>query len=92
MIDCPYCHRPAMSLLRKSALGPGRAVRCQSCGKMVSAHWASIFASIPAFLGGLAFMRSESIPLGIAAMVCGVLLMAVIHTFLIPLARSDARE
>jgi hypothetical protein len=77
-----------MSLWRKSALGPGRAVSCQSCGKMVSAHWSAIFAAIPAFLGGYALMKSESLPLGIAAVVGGVLLMGVLHTYLIPLQRS----
>jgi endogenous inhibitor of DNA gyrase (YacG/DUF329 family) len=90
MVKCPYCGRAAMSLSRKSALGPGRAVPCQSCGKKVAAHWTAIFAAIPAFLGGLALMRSESMPLGIAAAVAGVLVMALLHTFLVPLTRSDA--
>jgi len=79
-----------MSLLRKSGLGPGRAVPCQSCGKKVAAHWAAVFAAIPAFLGGLALMKSESLPLGIAAVVAGVLVMALLHTYLVPLVRSDA--
>ena len=90
MIKCPYCGRPAMTLWRKSALGPGRAVNCQSCGKTVSAHWTAIFAAIPAFLGGLALMKSESVVLGIAAVVGGILVMGVLHTFLVPLVRSDA--
>ena len=89
MVKCPYCNRSAMSLLRKSALGPGRMVSCQSCGKKVSAHWTGIFAAIPAFLGGFGMMKSESLPLGIAAMIGGILLMGVIHTFLVPLIRND---
>ena len=44
----------------------------------------------PAFLGGFALMKSESLPLGIAAVVGGVLLMGVLHTYLVPLVRSDA--
>ena len=79
-----------MSLSRKSGLGPGRAVPCQSCGKKVAAHWAAIFAAIPAFLGGVALMQSESLPLGIAAAIAGVLVMALLHTYLVPLVRSDA--
>jgi hypothetical protein len=79
-----------MSLWRKSALGPGRAVSCQSCGRKVAAHWTGIFAAIPAFLGGYAFMKSESLPLGFAAVVGGVLIMGVLHTYLVPLVRSDA--
>ncbi len=90
MVKCPHCSRPAMSLWRKSSLGPGRAVNCQSCGKKVGTHWIAIFAAIPAFLGGLAFLKFESLPLGIAAVVGGVLMMGVLQTFLVPLVRSDA--
>lgn len=90
MTKCPYCGHPAMSLLRKSALGPGRAIKCQSCGKLVAAHWAAVFAAIPAFLGGLALMKSESLPLGIAAVAAGILVMAAIHTWLVPLVCYDA--
>jgi len=79
-----------MSLLRKSALGPGRAVNCQSCGKRVAAHWSAVFAAIPAFLGGFVLMKSASLPLGIAAVVGGVLMMAAVHTYLVPLVRYDA--
>ncbi len=79
-----------MSLLRKSALGPGRVVKCQSCGKMVMAHWAAVFAALPAFLGGLAFMKSESLLLGIAAVAGGIIVMALMHTYLVPLVRGDA--
>jgi len=89
MVKCPYCGRAAMSLWRKSALGPGRAVNCQSCGKRVAAHWTAVFAAIPAFAGGFFLMKSESLPLGIAAVVGGVLLMGVLHTYLVPLVRSD---
>jgi cytochrome b subunit of formate dehydrogenase len=78
-----------MSLLRKSALGPGRVVRCQSCGKKISAHWTGVFAAIPAFLGGFALMKSESLFLGLAAVAAGILMMGVIHTFLVPLIRND---
>lgn len=79
-----------MSLGRKSALGPGRMVPCQSCGKKVAAHWTGIFAAIPAFLGGLALMKSESLLLGFAAVAGGILVMGVLHTFVVPLVRSDA--
>ena len=90
MVKCPHCGRAAMDLWRKSALGPGRAVNCQSCGKPVSAHWAAILAAIPAFLGGFVLMKSEMLPLGIFAVVGGVLAMGVLQTFLVPLVRGDA--
>jgi len=90
MVKCPHCKRAAMSLWRKSALGPGRVVQCQSCGKPVEAHWTGILAAIPAFLGGFAFMKSENVFLGIVAVVAGVIAMGVLHTFLVPLVRRDA--
>lgn len=89
MVKCPYCNRDAMSLWRKSALGPGRVVNCQFCGKKVVAHWTAFFAALPAFLGGFVMMRSESLPVGIAAVVGGVLIMGVLHTFVVPLVRID---
>lgn len=89
VVECPYCGRAAMTPLRKSALGPGRAVNCRSCGKRVAAHWGAVFAAIPAFLGGFVFMKSESALVGLAAIAAGILLMGAIHTYLVPLVRSD---
>ena len=89
MVKCPYCGRPAMSLLRKSGLGPGRVINCQSCGKPVTTHLLGVFAAVPAFLGGLAAVKSGAFLLGGAAILGGVLAMALIQTFLIPLVRSD---
>jgi cytochrome b subunit of formate dehydrogenase len=57
---------------------------------MVAAHWIGIFAAIPAFLGGLALMKSQYAPLGFLAVIGGVVAMGVLHTFLVPLVRSDA--
>ena len=90
MIKCPHCNGVAMSLWRKSALGPARVVACQSCGKGVAAHWTAVLAALPAFLGGFVFMKSESSSLGVAAVVAGILVMAVLHTFVVPLVRVDA--
>ena len=87
MVKCPYCARPAMSLFRKSALGPGRALNCEACGQPVTTHWIAVFAAIPAFLGGFVLLRSESLLLGIAAVAGGLLLMGLVQTFLVPLVR-----
>ena len=57
--------------------------------RKVATHWIAIFAAIPAFLGGLVLLKSASLPLGVAAVVGGVLTMGVLHTFLVPLVRSD---
>jgi hypothetical protein len=90
MVKCPYCSRPAMSLMRKSGLGPGRMINCQWCGKPLTTHSMSVFAAIPAVLGGLFALRSGSLLLGSAAIMGGVLAMGLIQTFLVPLVRSDA--
>ena len=89
MVKCPYCGRAAMSLMRKSGLGPGRTINCQSCGKRVTTHSMSVFAAIPAFLGGFMALKSGSLLLGSALVAGGVLAMGIIQTFLVPLVRSD---
>ena len=89
MVKCPYCSRPAMSLARKAGLGPGRIVNCQSCGKPVTTHSLAVFAAIPAFVGGLVAVRSASLLQGGAAVLAGVLTMAFVQTFLVPLVRAD---
>ena len=78
-----------MSLMRKSGLGPGRKLDCQSCGKPVTTHSMAVFAAIPAFLSGLVALKSASLLLGGAAVVAGVLTMGLIQTFLVPLVRGD---
>jgi hypothetical protein len=78
-----------MTLLRKSGLGPGRRVACQACGNAVMPHPMSVLVAIPAFLGGLYAVKSASVLIGGAAMVAGVVAMALIQTFLVPLVRTD---
>ena len=79
-----------MSLGRKAGLGPGRVVGYQACGKPVTTHPLAVFAAIPAFLGGFAALRSESLLLGTVSVVCGILVMALIQTFLVPLIKANA--
>jgi hypothetical protein len=75
--------------MRKSGLGPGRSINCQSCGKPVTTHSMAVFAAIPAFLGGLLALKSGSLLIGGGAVACGILAMGIIQTFLVPLVRSD---
>ena len=91
MVKCPYCGNPAMTLMRKSGLGPGRIINCESCGKPVTTHSMAVFAAIPAFVGGFVCLKSSSLLLGIAGLVAGVLTMAMIQTFLVPLVRSESQ-
>ncbi|HEY6965958.1 MAG TPA: hypothetical protein VI229_00690 [Burkholderiales bacterium] len=91
MIKCPHCKQAAMTLLQKSALGPGRTVACRACGKPVATHWLAMFTAIPAFLGGFALMKADYQPIGFLAVVGGLLAMAALQTFAIPLVRGDAK-
>lgn len=90
MVKCPYCGRAAMTLMRKSGLGPGRAIACESCGKPVTIHSMAVFAAVPAVLGGLMALKSGSLLIGFAAIVGGLIVMGLIQTFLIPLVCSNA--
>ena len=91
MVKCPYCGNPAMTLARKSGLGPGRTIDCAACGKPVTTHPLAIFAAVPAFVGGFLALRYGSLVLGAGAVVAGVVAMALIQTFVVPLVRSDSR-
>jgi len=50
----------------------------------------AVFAAIPAFLGGYAALHSGSLLLGALYVVGGVLAMALIQTFLVPLIKGHA--
>ena len=88
MNRCPWCARAAMTLGQKASLGPGRAVPCGSCGRLVASHPTAVLAAIPAFLGGYAFLQVDSQVLGMAAVIAGLGAMALLHTFAVPLTRS----
>ena len=77
-----------MTLGQKASLGPGRVVRCRSCGGGVAAHPIAILAAVPAFLGGLAFLKADSILIGMAAVLAGLAAMALLHTFAVPLVKQ----
>jgi hypothetical protein len=76
-----------MSLGEKASLGPGRVVRCRECGGAVTSHPAAILAALPAFLGGFAFLKADSVAMGMIAVIAGLAAMALIHTFAVPLTK-----
>jgi hypothetical protein len=49
----------------------------------------AILAAVPAFLGGVIALKSGSWLIGGAAVVCGVLAMGLVQTFLVPLVRAQ---
>jgi len=90
MRTCPYCGQQALTARQKSTLGPVRSVPCQSCGKRVSVSRWSILAVVPFLIGIGAAWYLEASPLGIAALVVGVIAMFAVHEYAVPLVRRDA--
>lgn len=88
MVTCPHCGRAAMSRVQKSALGPGRVVRCAACGKPVTSHAMGVLAAVPAFLAGYGALQTGSALAGAAIVVAGVAAMAFVQVFLVPLVRA----
>ena len=76
-----------MTLSQKASLGPGRVVRCRSCGGGVAAHPIAILAAVPAFLGGFALLKSDSLLIGMGAVAGGLVAMALLQTFAVPLIK-----
>jgi hypothetical protein len=77
-----------MTLGEKAMLGPGRVVKCRSCGKPIASHWIGILAALPAFLGGFAFLNADSTPLGLMYVLAGVAGMAALQTLVVPLMKA----
>ena len=88
MITCPHCKGAAMTLGEKAMLGPGRVVKCCSCGKPIASHWIGILTALPAFLGGFAFLNADSTPLGLMYVLAGVAGMAALQTLVVPLMKA----
>ena len=85
MLRCPHCHKPAMSQVRKSFLGPALSTSCSHCGKRVSVSWFAMLAVIPAVASipaarhfGYSWQAALIILVGVGA-------MFAIHAFLVPL-------
>ncbi len=89
MRTCPYCNQEAFSFWRKSFLGPARTAECRSCGRKVSVSWVSLLGMVPLLAGMFAFARLEGSPLGIAALVGGIVAVCAFHEYVSPLVGRD---
>lgn len=78
-----------MTVGEKAMLGPGRAVKCRSCGRPIASHWVGILAALPAFFGGFAFLNAESTPLGLMYVLAGVAGMALLQIYAVPLMKAQ---
>ena len=89
MLTCPYCKRPAMTLLRKCILNPDSVVACASCGSKVGVPWLAIGAAAPVALGIVAGIKL-AVPWSIAGAVGGLIAYVAIQRFVVPVVGRDA--
>lgn len=89
MTTCPYCNEQAMSLLRKSFLGPALTIQCKACSERVSVPPAAMLAVVP-FLFSIilaALLFPKGWQFGALSLLAGFAAMAAIHALLVPLVR-----
>ncbi len=90
MFQCPHCGKPAISALKKSILGPGVPVACQSCGKTVKITYPSwMKAALPGALVMVAalFFESDRDVYGLS--IIGLALMIALHLLWVPLVKEE---
>lgn len=89
MYQCPYCGKPAITVLRKTFLGPGVPVACQSCGKPVKVTYpAWLKAAFPgaAVMIAALFFDSDLLVYGLSTI--GLGLMIGLHLLWAPLVKE----
>lgn len=91
MLECPHCHQPAMSSMRKSCLGSTMSVPCAHCGEPVSVAWLAMGAVVPLIVSirlalyfGYAWQAALALLVGVCAMVAA-------HAWLVPLVPRRTR-
>ena len=90
MYQCPHCGKPAISALRKTILGPGAPIACQSCGKNIKITYP---AWIKAALPGVAvmiialFFDSKLLVYGLSTV--WLALMILLHLLWVPLVKEE---
>lgn len=90
MFQCPHCGKPAITALKKTVLGPGVPVACQSCGKSVKiAYPAWMKAALPGALVMVAALFFESDLLVYGLSTVGLALMIALHLWWAPLVKEE---
>jgi ribosomal protein S27E len=88
MLNCPYCRKPAISLLRKCVLSPDQSVACSSCGKALSVPWGAVAVAAPVALGIIGAINFE-IPWNALAAFAGVIAYGILQRWVVPLEGRD---
>jgi hypothetical protein len=86
MFNCPHCHKPGISPLRKAILSPGLLAICKSCGGSSGIRYPSwLTAMLPGSLLMIAALFVESDSVEWALNIIGLILMIVIPFLFTPL-------
>lgn len=89
MYQCPHCGKPAISALRKTFLGPGVPVPCQSCKKEIKINFRDwLKAALPggALMVAAMFFDSDLAVYGLS--LAGLALMIGLHLMRAPLVKE----
>ena len=89
MYQCPHCGKPAITALRKTFLGPGAPVPCQSCQMNVKVSFPDwLKATLPgaAVMIAALFFESDAMVYGLSLI--GLALMIALHLLWVPLVRE----
>lgn len=83
---CSLCKQPAMSMWRKTQMGPARAVKCQACGGEISVSGIHSLVSLAPFFAAVvfAFAGSGSLALKVALCVAGFVVLTSLSRFWVP--------
>ncbi len=89
MYTCPYCQKPAITVLRKTFLGPGVPVACQACGKSLKVTYPDwLKAALPGTVVMIAAFFLDSEPLMYGVSLVGLGLMIGLHLRWVPLVKD----
>lgn len=89
MYQCPHCGQPALSVLRKTFLGPGVPIACQACKKNITITypaWLKAAAPGAAVMLAALFFDSDLLVYGLSLV--GLALMIGLHLVWVPLVKA----
>jgi hypothetical protein len=84
LLECPHCHQPGFSVLRKMFLGPATWAKCRNCGGAVSVPWSAMWATTP-FIAAILVTRWVSLPTAVVLLIGGAAVMTFVHYRFVPL-------
>ena len=87
-LTCPHCGEPAVSVIRKTFMGPVLPAWCKACGREVKIPYIKGYlALIPGLAAITVAFLVEPDALKAAVFVGGWIVTAIIHVLWVPLVR-----